>query len=165
MILFPKLYYKSVKEITIEILKKNNIKALILDVDNTLIDFNLNMPENIDKWCNNLKKEGIKFIIVSNTNNLKKVKSVAEKLDIEYIYKAMKPLKRGFIKAQKILDIPAENIATVGDQIFTDVFGGNLCKMFPILVEPIDKKDLIITRIKRPLENLIIKKYLNTIKK
>ena len=122
------------------------------------------MPDNIDIWCNNLKKEGIKFIIVSNTNKLKKVQAVSEKLGIEYIYRAMEPLKKGFKKAQKMLNIPPENIATVGDQIFTDVIGGNLCNMFPILVEPIDKKDLIITRIKRPLENIIIKQYLKSVK-
>lgn len=46
-----------------------------------------------------------------------------------------------------------------GDQIFTDIIGANRCNMFSILVKPIEENDYLITKIKRPLENLIIKKY------
>lgn len=59
----------------------------------------------------------------------------------------------------------SKNIAVIGDQIMTDIIGANRCKMFSILVKPIKEKDIIITRIKRPLENLIIKRYQNKIKK
>ena len=159
MKLYPNAYLKNIKEITIDFLNKNNIKALILDVDNTLIDFDKNMLEGTEKWCEELKKEGIKFFIVSNSNKKEKVKMVADKLEIPYVFFATKPLKRGFNKAIKMLDEKNENIAAVGDQIFTDVIGANRCKMFSILVEPIAKKDLLITKIKRPLENYVIKRY------
>ena len=53
-----------------------------------------------------------------------------------------------------------ENIAAVGDQIFTDVIGANRCKLFPILVEPVDSKDLLITKWKRPIEEKIVQNYL-----
>ena len=72
----------------------------------------------------------------------------------------MKPLKRGFIKAQKELDLPFENIAAIGDQIFTDVIGANRVKMFSILVKPLAEKDLWMTRFKRPIEELVVKSYL-----
>jgi len=75
------------------------------------------------------------------------------------MYFAKKPLKTGFKKVQEKLKEPAQNIAVVGDQIFTDIIGGNRCKMFTILVEPIAEKDIWITMIKRPLENAIKKKY------
>lgn len=159
MKLYPNAYLKNIKEITIDFLNKNNIKALILDVDNTLIDFDKNMLEGTEKWCKKLKQEGIKFFIVSNSNKKEKVKMVADKLEIPYVFFATKPLKRGFNKAIKMLDEKNENIAAVGDQIFTDVIGANRCKMFSILVEPIAKKDLLITKIKRPLENYVIKRY------
>ena len=72
-----------------------------------------------------------------------------------------KPFKKGYLKAQKKLDLETENIASVGDQIFTDVIGANRCKMISILVEPVDRTtDLLITKWKRPLEDLIIKRYL-----
>ena len=57
------------------------------------------------------------------------------------------------------LQLEEKNIAVVGDQILTDVIGANRSKMFPILVKPIDEKDILITKIKRPIEELIIKKY------
>lgn len=57
MILYPKLYLTNVKEITIEILKKHNIKGLILDIDNTLIDFDKNLLEGCIEWCENLKNK------------------------------------------------------------------------------------------------------------
>ena len=160
MILYPKLYLTNVKEITIEILKKHNIKGLILDIDNTLIDFDKNLLEGCIEWCDNLKKQGIKMFILSNTNKVHKVRKVAETLNLEYLYFAHKPSKNGFKKAMKILNLKPENIAVVGDQVFTDVFGGNRCKMFTILTKPIDTRDIWLTRLKRPWEKIVINKYL-----
>ena len=140
-------------------MKENNINALILDVDNTLIDYDKNLPNETIDWANNLKKNGVKLYILSNSNKKEKVRTVAEKLGIEYMYFAKKPLKLGFKKVQDILKEKPENIAVVGDQIFTDVVGGNRCKMFTILVEPIAEKDIWITMLKRPIENKIKQKY------
>ncbi len=159
MILYPKAHFNNVREITIDFLQNNKINALILDVDNTLIDYDKNLPQETIEWAENLKSNKIKLYILSNTNKKEKVKEVARKLDIEYIYFAKKPLKSGFKKVQKILEEEPENIGVVGDQIFTDVVGGNRCKMFTILVEPIAEKDIWITRFKRPIENAIKNKY------
>lgn len=160
MILYPKFYCKKITDITVEFLNKNNIKALILDVDNTLIDIDRKPVEGLLEWHNKIISSGIKTIILSNSNKVDKIKKVASDLGIEYIYFGMKPLKRGFIKAIKKLDLPSENIAAVGDQIFTDVIGSNRCKMFSILVEPVAPKDIWLTKWKRPIENKIIEKYL-----
>ena len=159
MILYPKEHFNNVREIKIEFLQKNKIKALILDVDNTLIDYNKNLPEGTIEWAENLKQQGIKLYILSNSNKKEKVKTVAEKLKVEYEYFGKKPLKTGFKKVQKKLEENAENIGVVGDQIFTDVLGGNRCKMFTILVEPIAEKDIWITLLKRPIENAIKNRY------
>ena len=64
------------------------------------------------------------------------------------------------VKAKKNMELPSEQIAVVGDQIFTDVIGANRAKMFSILVKPINEKDIWVTKIKRPIENRIIQKYL-----
>jgi len=162
MILYPKEHFNNVREISMEFLQKNNIKALILDVDNTLIDYDKNLSEETIKWAEELKEKGIKLYILSNSNKKDKVKTVAEKLQIEYEYFGKKPLKTGFKKVQKKLEEKPENIGVVGDQIFTDVLGGNRCKMFTILVEPIAEKDIWITLLKRPIENAIKKKYKKT---
>lgn len=160
MNLYPNLYVKKVEDITIEKLLKNKIKVLILDVDNTLIDYYKNLSDSVVQWAKEMKGQGIKLYILSNTNNEAKVKKIAEKLDIPYKHFAMKPLKRGFKYVQKQVNKNNENIAVVGDQIFTDVLGGNRCNMFTILVDPIDdKKEYWYTAWKRPIENKIKNKY------
>lgn len=165
MLLYPKIYLEKVTDLSKETVFENKIKGIILDVDNTLLDFDKNLLPNADAWCEELKKDGIKLIIVSNSNKEEKVKSVAEKLDIPYVFFAIKPFKKGFKKAKQILELEADEIAVIGDQIFTDVLGANRMKMFPILVKPLAEKDYFITIIKRPLENLIIKKYMKSITK
>ena len=162
MNLYPNVLVNSVTEITIEMLRKNNIKALMLDVDNTLVDYTKIINDDIIKWAKNLKGQGIKIYILSNTNDEKKLKYVGEKLGIPYEKFAMKPLKIGFRKVQKELKEDFEKIGMVGDQIFTDVLGGNRCKMFTILVEPINEKDYWYTQWKRPLEEKIKRQYLNS---
>lgn len=130
-----------------------------------MIDFNCNILEGAKDWCDNLRENGIKLIIVSNSNKKEKLEKVSRELDIEYILFAMKPLKRGFKKAMKKLELPPENIAAIGDQVFTDVIGANHAHMYSILVKPLDEKDIFLTVIKRPLENYILKKYLEKGKK
>lgn len=159
MILYPNKLVNSVKEITVEILRENKINALILDVDNTLINIKQELSEDVKKWAQNMKDNNIKLYILSNTNDKEKVGKVANALDIPYRNLAKKPFKKGFLEVQNILKEQPENIAAVGDQIFTDVIGGNRCKMFTILVEPIQKKEYWYTRWKRPIENVIKNKY------
>ena len=154
----PNLYLSRVEDISIDILNKNNIKALILDVDNTLIDYYKNLEEEKVLWVQNLLSHGIKIYILSNTNKKEKVKTVANKLNLPFEYFARKPSKKGFLKVQNILKLKSKEIAVVGDQIFTDVVGGNRCNMFTILVDPVTPKDYWYTEVKRPLEKRIKKK-------
>lgn len=165
MLFYPDFYCNSVRDVKLDLLKQNNIKGIILDVDNTLIDFYRKFEEGTLEWVQNLKAEGIKFCIVSNSNKLDKVKYVAKELDVPYFHFAKKPFKSGFNKAKETMNLKSENIAAIGDQIMTDVIGANRCKMFSILVKPIKEKDILITRLKRPIENCIIKSYLKKEKK
>lgn len=157
--LYPKMYLENVTKINEEIIKNNNIKGIILDIDNTLVDYDKKLLDGAEEWANDMKKNNIKLYILSNTNKVEKVKKVAAILDIPYIYFAKKPSKKGFLKIMNQMELKEENIAVVGDQIMTDVLGGNRCNMFTILTKPIDKRDIFITKVKRPLENIIIKRY------
>lgn len=155
MNIYPNAYFNKIENITIEFLKKNKIKALLLDVDNTLVDYSKKMTKEVKTWVKDLKGQGVKMYILSNTNDKDKIMKVANELEIKYHIFAMKPLKKGFKKCQKELGEKSENIAIIGDQIFTDIIGGNRCNIFTILVEPLDKKDFWYTAWKRPLENKI----------
>ncbi len=158
MIIYPDVYLKSVQDITIQFLREKNIKALILDVDNTLIDYNSELKSETIKWAKELKMQGIIMYILSNTNKVEKVKMVADKLEVPYKLFAQKPFKKGFLEVKKEIEMESANIGVVGDQIFTDIIGGNRCKMFTILVDPIGKKDFWYTAWKRPIENKIKQK-------
>ena len=155
MNIYPDAYFKKVEDINVEFLNKNKIKALLLDVDNTLVDHTKKMTESVIKWTKELKGQGVKLYILSNTNDKQKIEDIVKQIDIPYQYFAMKPLKKGFKKAQKDLGEKSENIAIVGDQIFTDVIGGKRNNMYTILVEPIKEKDFWYTAWKRPIEKKI----------
>lgn len=165
MLIYPNSYFKSVDKITTDFLKKNKIKALILDVDNTLIDYYKNISIQVKQWVRNLKEDGIKLYILSNTNHKEKVEKVAKILDLPYQMFAKKPSKSGFLSVQNELKEKNENIGVVGDQIFTDIIGGNRCKMYTILVDPVTSKDYWYTAWKRPIENVIKNRYIKKQKK
>ena len=159
--MYPKAYFNNIKDITIEFLQTHNIKGLLKDGDNTLIDYNKNILDGVKEWIDKMRDEGIKLCILSNTNNKLKVQNVSRYLDIPYIFFAMKPLKNGFKKGMKKLKLESKNIAVIGDQLLTDVLGANRSNMYSILVKPIHEKDIFITKLKRPLERKIMNKYLN----
>ena len=158
MNIYPSGYFQKVEDIKVEYLLKNKIKLLILDVDNTLIDYYEKLSKEVKNWIKELKGQGFKLYILSNTNDKNKVEKVANELEIPYKYFAMKPCKKGFLKIKNEMNIDSENIAVIGDQIFTDIIGGNRCKMHTILVEPINKKDYWYTAWKRPIEEKIKRK-------
>ena len=104
MNIYPDFYLDSVLKITPEFCKKNNIRGLILDIDNTLIDIDKKLLEGVLEWHRNIITSGVETIILSNSNKLEKVSKVAKDLGIkEYITFAKKPSKKGFVKAKEKL--------------------------------------------------------------
>ncbi len=160
MIFYPKSYFNNILEININFLLENNIKAILLDIDNTLIDYDNKIILGLEEWVENVKKHNIKFCILSNTNNKRKAEKMAKKLDMPYIFFAKKPLRFGFNRAKKIVQIEdSRRIAVIGDQVLTDVLGANRSGMYSILVAPLKNKDIFVTRFNRMLEKIILRKY------
>ena len=155
--LFPDMYFKNVQSINIEDLKANHIEGIAIDVDNTLIDYTKVVSDEVINWVRQVKDAGFQICILSNSNNKEKVSNVASTLQLDYIMFAQKPLKKGFKKILKRFNIPAQNIASIGDQVFTDVIGANRMGMISIYVEPINKKEYWYTKWKRPIEAFILK--------
>lgn len=157
----PDLIYKGVQYIDLSELKKRGVEGILLDIDNTLIDYTKKLSNEIIKWVNDAKSQGFKLCILSNSNKLDKITKVADKLELEYISFAKKPSKGGYLKAADLLKLENNKIAMVGDQVFTDVLGANKVGMLAIYVEPINKKEYWYTKWKRPIESLILKLYEN----
>ena len=156
--LFPDKQLKKVEDINLSELKKIGIKGMIIDIDNTLIDYNKNMRETTIEWINKAREEQFKIYLVSN-NSKQRVTEIANKLSLEGIYNATKPRRKGFIQALNKMELKNTEVAVIGDQVFTDVYGGNRLNMFTILVEQIAIKDIWITKIKRPIEKYVLRRY------
>ena len=138
-------------------LKCKGIYGLILDIDNTLVATHIKEEDyKIIEYIKTLKENGIKVIIVSNGRK-KRVELFCEPLGIEFVYKALKPLKRGFDIAIEKMGLPADKIADVGDQLFTDVLGGNLKGIHTFLVRPIDLDVPFLIKLKRIFERPLLR--------
>ncbi|NLX76686.1 MAG: YqeG family HAD IIIA-type phosphatase [Clostridiaceae bacterium] len=153
----PDLYIKSVFSLDINWLKERGIKGVLLDIDNTLITHKQKIPdEKVIGLINQFKENGIKVAIVSNARK-KRVSVFNEKLGLYARYRAFKPSNRGFLRAMADLNLVPEETAVIGDQLFTDVRGGNRLGLTTILVEPLDENEPINVRVKRILEKLFLK--------
>ncbi len=150
--------FKSVLDITPEFLKKNNIKGLLLDLDNTLTTHDNPRPaDGVIDWIKNVKSSGIKMVIVSN-NHPPRVKPFADKLGLDFVCEGRKPLAKGFNEAQKRMNIPFEQLAVVGDQIYTDMLGANLKRVRGIFVYPIEHEKTLFFKLKRWAEKPFLPK-------
>ena len=159
MIFKPTYVFNAVCDISTDFLKANNIKGLILDLDNTLTTHNNPKPaEKVTDWIEDIKNCGIQMMIVSN-NKAERVTLFAENLGLDFIPNGRKPLTTGFKKAQAKMGIPFSNIAIVGDQIFTDILGANFKRVRTIYVHPIELENGFFFKIKRFLERPFISKF------
>lgn len=154
----PTYALKKITEITPAALKKRGIKALILDVDNTLTTHNNPTPaEGVPEWIEEMNSAGIKLIIVSN-NNADRVTPFAEMLGVHFVPNGAKPLPMGILKAVRELGVPKNRICAVGDQIFTDILGANLAGIRSIFVYPIEPETSLPFRFKRAVEKPLLPK-------
>ena len=154
----PKMYKKSILDINYEDLKKKNIKCLIFDLDNTLLKVHKSIPKK--ETCELIKKlkKDFMIFIVSNNSSSKRLKTAADALDIEFVKFAMKPLSRGFRKIKNKNNLSKSEMCIIGDQIMTDVLGGNRYKIYTILVDPLSNDELKVTGVNRFFEKRKLKK-------
>lgn len=152
----PNIYSKNIYTIDYKKLKKT--KLLLFDLDNTVIKAHeKNASKKTKDLFDKLKKQGFKIVLFSNSPK-KRVKKVAEYLDIDYNYFSLKPLKYSFNKMKKKYNLKYSEMAIIGDQLLTDIIGGNKLGVKTILVDPISLKDGIFTILNRKKENKILSK-------
>ncbi len=145
--------FRRIYELSAEWLAENGITALILDVDNTLTEHDSQqVDERVLRWLDDMRRCGVRLIVLSN-NRRRRVRPFAEKLGLDYIANGMKPFTSGIRRALARLGTPKASAAIVGDQIFTDVLGGNLAGIVTVLLEPISGERGKFMRFKRRLEH------------
>jgi len=157
--IYPKEYVASVDSIDFEALYSKGYRTVLFDVDNTLVAFDvLEAPATLIGFFDQLKGIGFKAGLVSN-NTTQRVAALNRKLNLEMMPNAMKPFTFRLKRILKELDADPKTSIFVGDQLFTDCWVGNSMGLYTILVEPIQKKEQLVTWVKRGLESLVLKGY------
>ena len=159
MLLKPKIKLERITDISLSVLEKYKIKALILDVDNTLSTHHGQaLTDGLEDWLSLMRQNGISMVILSNSKR-SRIEPFAEKIGLPYISMGLKPLPFRFSSALKLLGKKRRETAIVGDQIFTDVLGGNLARIKTVLLTPILLETSRSFRFKRAVERLVYKIY------
>lgn len=157
----PCLFVERIEDIDLGKLWHLGIRGLIVDLDNTLVAWNAyDLPERIARWVERAKERGFAICIVSNALE-GRVAYFSRLLAIPGISKAQKPRRGAFRVALKTLGLRRNEVAVIGDQMFTDVFGGNRLGLYTILVRPISEREFFTTRFGRFFERLILRRFAN----
>ena len=149
----PHQFASSLADIDIAALKSKGYDCLLLDLDNTLLPWKSSeVPEFSRQWVLTAKQMGMKLCIVSNTHYPKRLHKIALDLDILSLDRAIKPRRSGFERALKMLDADPTKAVIIGDQLLTDVCGGNLMGIYTILVKPMHRTEFLGTKLSRLVE-------------
>jgi len=152
----PDEHVKSILDISPEDLQKRGIKGIITDLDNTLVEWDRpTATPQLIKWFDEVRKHNILVTIVSN-NNEQRVKSFSDPLGIPFIFQARKPMGRAFHRAIAAMGIKRNEAVVIGDQLLTDVLGGNRSGFHTILVVPVAQTDGFVTKFNRLVERRIL---------
>ncbi|MFZ5626571.1 MAG: YqeG family HAD IIIA-type phosphatase [Bacillota bacterium] len=153
--LVPDAVFGKLTEISPEFFYEKGIKAVLLDLDNTLLPWAEGIfPEESLRWIEEMKAAGLLLCLVSN-NKPERVAQLAGELGIPGISQAVKPRRKGFRQALRLLAVKPEETAVVGDQIMTDVLGGNRAGLFTVLVNPLSPVEHKGTYFLRWLERIL----------
>ena len=156
-LLTPDYTYSNIYKVDYTMLKKKGIKYLLFDLDNTCIGYKEKEPnDKLIHHFHTLEKDGFMVIIFSNAR--KKRLEPFVKMGIICNHFSKKPLKWSFKKIMKKYSLSKEETCIIGDQLFTDVLGGNRVGIKTCLVPPLTKEDFIVTKLFRKLENKILKR-------
>ena len=156
-IFVPDMYQKSIYTIDYKKLKKKGIKCLLFDLNNTIAPYELDYPnDELRELMFELEKD-FKVIIVSNSSK-NRVRPFKEKLNIDSSFSSKKPFKKKFKKIMNLYNFKDTEIAMIGDELLTDIWGGNRMNFTTILVNGISEEEPFHTRIIRSIEKRIIKR-------
>ena len=139
--------------------EENGYRGVILDVDNTLTTHGNPVPaEGVTEWVKAVRETGVQMAILSN-NTRERVEPFAKKLGLDFVSMACKPLSFGVTRACRRYGLQPSQMALIGDQIFTDILSGNLKGVCTILVEPYQLEKGWFFRLKRRLEQPVIRRF------
>ncbi|GMA52116.1 hypothetical protein GCM10025857_34730 [Alicyclobacillus contaminans] len=156
--LWPDEYVADIQQIDLDKLRANGYRLILTDLDNTLVPWNHpELPDALVDWLRAVRQRGFSVCILSN-NAGPRVNAFAAKAGVDYIAAARKPKQEAFRRALAQFGVPPEAAVMVGDQLFTDIQGGNRCGLYTILVLPIAEREWWGTRLVRRLERIVLRR-------
>lgn len=162
---YPAEDIRSTYDIDFKMYYQKGYRGVIFDVDNTLVPHNAPADQRSKELFRQLRKIGFEYCFTSN-NKEPRVKQFCQAVGgTHYIYKAGKPMVKGYQKAMNLMGTKRKNTLFVGDQLFTDIYGANRAGIHSILVTPMNPKEEIQIVLKRYLEKVVLWRYRKTKKK
>jgi len=141
----PQFSFRDVTDITPGFLRDLGISFLMLDLDNTIATYGESAPaDNISRWAEEMKANGVKLLIVSNSRSKDRVETFAEALNIDFVKAARKPSPKGVLAAMKTAGFGVAESALSGDQIFTDALAANRAGIISIALRPRSLKNPLL---------------------
>lgn len=151
----PDTYAENVFSVDLDALKEKGIQLILCDIDNTLVAHDDPHPDHRARaFIEKVRKAGMECFLISN-NRKKRVSGFAEKCGAKYYYSSLKPLKRQYKRILREHGFKIEEVAVIGDQLLTDIFGGKRMKFYTVLTAPLYTKDIFYTKINRLAEKVI----------
>jgi HAD superfamily phosphatase (TIGR01668 family) len=137
---------------------ERGIRAVILDLDNTLVPWRSDVvSEEIGGWVRRMRDAGLSLCLLSNTHRPGRLSRLSQTLGIEYVPRSSKPRRAGFLRAMAMLNASPGETAVIGDQVMTDIWGGNRCGLMTVLVDRLSDREFVGTRwINRNIESLLL---------
>lgn len=156
-LLCPRMIIERVQDLDLEALRSQGLRGLIFDLDNTLVSWRRwNVTPEVMAWLDRARELGFSMLILSNCILRRRVTRFSRLTGIPALPKASKPRKKSFIQALQMLGTSVEETAVVGDQVFTDVLGGNRMGLYTILVLPVDRREFYVTILQRTAEKIVL---------
>jgi uncharacterized protein len=154
--LVPNLWVDKLRDIPLKKLKILGIRGLLIDIDNTLVAWDADEPHiDVRQWIKDAREMGFQVVLVTN-NKLARVERMQAYFMVQGLSAAKKPTTGAMKKAMRLMKLERHQTAIIGDQIFTDVLGGNRVGLYTILVTPISDKEFIWTKMMRQFERLVL---------
>lgn len=152
----PDFYYSSVTAIDLAMLGGTGVRHLLVDLDNTLLPRDRSdVPAEVRTWIDSLPGHGMNACLVSN-NWHAHVQATADRIGLPIVARSLKPFPRAFRRGLRVVGGTPDTTAIVGDQVFTDILGGNLVGLTTVLVRPQSASDLPHTLLLRRAERVVL---------
>lgn len=159
----PDLSKNSILEIDLQELADNQKSLILLDVDNTVVAWRSEeLPQSSIDWVQRVKDLGMTVCLLSNTRNPERLKRIAERLGVDYLYGTFKPSPKLYLQALDQYKTSADAAIMIGDQLMTDILGANRSGIQAIWVRPMANKEFIGTKANRLIERGILTRLYKT---